>query len=116
MFDFGLLLEVAPRRSDQLVAVSRFPSADFDLAFVVPDDVSAEAVEITLEEAGGPLLEKGWLFDVFRGGDLSGSERSLAFRLRFCAPDRTLTDDEVSALRSSCISAVETGHRARLRS
>ncbi len=116
MLDFGLLLEAAPQRSDQLEAVSRFPSTDIDLAFVVPDDVPSEIVESTLEQAGGPLLERIWLFDVFRGGDLSGSERSLAYRLRFCAPDRTLTDDEVSALRSSCITAVETGHRAKLRS
>jgi phenylalanyl-tRNA synthetase beta chain len=116
MVDFGLLLELAPRRSDQLEAVSRFPSTDIDLAFVVPDEVSSEKVEDTLVRAGGPLLEKTWLFDVFRGGDLSGSERSLAYRLRFCAPDRTLTDDEVSELRSGCISAVETEHGARLRS
>jgi phenylalanyl-tRNA synthetase beta chain len=116
MLDFGLLLEAALKRSDQLEAVSRFPSTDIDLAFVVPDDVPSEIVESTLEQAGGPLLERIWLFDVFRGGDLSGSERSLAYRLRFCAPDRTLTDDEVSALRSSCITAVETGHGAKLRS
>jgi phenylalanyl-tRNA synthetase beta chain len=41
--------------------------------------------------------------------------RSLAFRLRFCAQDRTLTDEEIGGLRSACIQAVEQGHHAALR-
>ena len=47
--------------------MSRYPSTDGDLAFVVPDEVPADAVEETLRASGGPLLEKVWLFDVFRG-------------------------------------------------
>ena len=51
--------------------------------------------EATLASAGGELLESVQLFDVYRGescGD--GRARSLAYRLRFCALDRTLTDEE----------------------
>ncbi len=96
--------------------MSRFPSTDVDLAFVVPDDVPAQAVEETLRASGGPLLERVWLFDVFRGAGSSEGERSLAYRLRFCAPDRTLTDEEVAELRSVCIAATEKQHGARIRS
>jgi phenylalanyl-tRNA synthetase beta subunit len=53
---------------------------------------------------------------VFRGAGLRNDERSLAYRLRFCAPDRTLTDEEVAELRSVCIAATEKEHRARIRS
>jgi len=114
--DLGLLLDVAPHRSDQMQAVSRYPSTDFDLAFLVPDDVPADRVERTLRSAGGALLERVWLFDVFRGPDLPVGERSLAYRLRFCAPDRTLTDVEVAELRSACIKEVESVHGAKIRS
>lgn len=113
-FDVGLVLEAAPRRSTLMEPVSRFPSADIDLAFLVPDTASASDVGKTIGAAGGQLLERVWLFDVFRGEGMS-EERSLAFRLRFCALDRTLTDGDVAALRSACIAAVEEAHGARLR-
>ena len=47
---------------------------------------------------------------------MSEGSRSLAYRLRFCALDRTLTDGEVAELRSQCISAVESQYQATLRS
>jgi phenylalanyl-tRNA synthetase beta chain len=56
------------------------------------------------------------LFDVFRSDALGTGKVSLAFALRFRAPDRTLTDDEVSALRRHCIDAVRAAHGAELRS
>jgi phenylalanyl-tRNA synthetase beta chain len=113
--DFGQLLALAPRRSINVLPVSRYPSADIDLAFVVPDQVPAVAVERTLQTSGGPLLEKVWLFDVFRGTGIPPGERSLAYRLRFNAADRTLTDEEVAQLRTQCIASVEreTGGRIR---
>ena len=55
----------------------------------------AEALRI----AGGDLLESVHLFDVYRGTGIDEGARSLAYRLRFCADDRTLTDDEVGGLR-----------------
>jgi len=103
------------RRPLESRAVSRFPSSDIDLAFVVPDEVPAARVGATLAEAGGELLESVQLFDVYRGESLGADVRSLAYRLRFCAPDRTLTDEEIGGLRSACISAAEQGHRATLR-
>jgi phenylalanyl-tRNA synthetase beta chain len=95
--------------------VSRFPSSDVDLAFVVADSVAAGAVARTLQAAGGDLLESLDLFDVYRGPGLSEGTRSLAYRLRFCALDRTLTDADIGGLRTGCIEAVERAHGAALR-
>ncbi len=95
--------------------MSRFPSSDVDLAFAVPDEVPAGSVLATLEQTGGPLLEWLRLFDVFRGPGLPAAQRSLAFRLRFSAPDHTLTDAERAELRRRCIEAVEAAHGASLR-
>ena len=106
---------VAPRNPLESAPVSRFPSSDIDLAFVVPEEVPAGMVEATLASAGGELLESVQLFDVYRGESLGAGTRSLAYRLRFCALDRTLTDGEIGDLRAACIGAVEGAHRSTLR-
>ena len=95
--------------------ISRFPSSDVDLAFVVGDEVAATAVSRTLSKAGGPLLRSVKLFDVYRGERLGDGVRSLAFGLRFQADDRTLTDAEVAEARQKCIDAVVKHHGAELR-
>lgn len=95
--------------------VSRFPSADVDLAFVVHNDVPVHAIEATLRSSVGEMLAHVELFDVFRGGSLGEQQRSLAFALRFQAPDRTLTDTDVGTLRQHAIDAVVAAHDATLR-
>ena len=86
--DLGILLdeEQVPRRRTIGGAVSRFPSSDIDLAFVVEDRHPADAVADALRTAGGELLESVHLFDVYRGTGIDDGARSLAYRLRFCAP------------------------------
>jgi phenylalanyl-tRNA synthetase beta chain len=115
--DIGALLnrDLVPRRPEEARPISRFPSSDIDLAFVVADSVPAGAVERTLRRSGGELLESVELFDVYRGASVPEGSRSLAFRLRFCALDHTVTDEEVGELRTQCIGAVEREHQARLR-
>jgi phenylalanyl-tRNA synthetase beta chain len=109
--DLGLLA-TAPRRPAEASPVSRFPSSDVDLALAVSDEVPAGEVEQVLKSAGGPLLESVVLFDVW---PMDGGRRSLAFRLRFCADDRTLTDEEVGELRQGCIEAAQSSVGAVLR-
>ncbi len=105
----------APKRSRIARAASKFPSNDVDLAFAVEDTVPASVVEAVLSRAGGELLESVQLFDVFRGGSLGDGQRSLAYRLRFCALERTMSDAEVGELRAACISAVQRALPAKLR-
>ena len=102
----------APRTSRP---VSRFPASTIDLAFVVGADVPADELRRTLRDAGGEVLEDVRLFDLFRSDALGVDRVSLAFAMRFRAPDRTLTDDEVGALRQGCIDAVVKAHGAELR-
>jgi len=111
--DLGALL-AAPRRPETYDPVSRFPSADIDLAFLVEEGVPAADVERTLAAAAGNVLERLELFDVFRGAQIEGA-RSLAWRLRFSSVDHTLTEDELTAVRLRCIDAVTASHPARLR-
>ncbi len=110
--DLGALYG-APRRSDAYRQISRFPSSDIDLAFVVPGDVSAIDVERTL--AADPLVWSVRLFDVYRGTGIEHNSRSLAFAIRLQSVERTLTDAEVAEVRTTLIAAVESAHRATLR-
>jgi len=114
--DLGVLLGDLPRRSPLAPVVSRFPTTDVDLAFVVRDEVPAGDLETTLRDAAGDLLESLTLFDVYRGEGLARGSRSLAYRLRLCSVDRTLTDGDVAEVRGRCIIAAERAHGAGLRS
>lgn len=86
--------------------VSRFPSSDFDLSFVVANEIPAAAIHRALRQAAGGSLEVVKLFDTYRGADIERESRSLTFRLRLRAADHTLTDDEVATIRKKCIDVV----------
>ena len=95
---------------------SRYPSSDIDLAFEVDEEVSSNDVKKCLQEQAGVLLVDIRLFDIFRGGPVSEGRRSLAFKLRLQAEDRTLTAAEVAKVHGECIEAVEKKFSAKLRS
>ncbi|MCK7637787.1 phenylalanine--tRNA ligase subunit beta [Corynebacterium sp. P7202] len=96
--------------------LSPFPALMQDIALVVDEEVPAEAVRRTLLSAAGDLVEAVDLFDVYRSESLGENRKSLAFALRFRAPDRTLTDDECSAARLAAAEAAAQRHGARIRS
>ncbi len=85
---------------------SRFPSSDLDLAFITPESVTAEKVDKAIKQAAGALLVDLALFDVYRGAGVPEGSRSLAYRLRFQALDRTLGEGELTELRTKVISGV----------
>lgn len=75
-------------------SLSRFPAANRDLALVVPDNVPASQIRHLIERVR--LVERAELFDVYAGENVPDGTRSLAFRIRFRAADRTLTNDDVN--------------------
>lgn len=83
--------------------LSSFPVAKEDVALVVDDSVAAADVQTALREGAGELLESIRLFDVFTGDQVGEGRKSLAFALRFRAPDRTLTEEETSAARDAAV-------------
>lgn len=95
--------------------LSPFPAVHQDVALVVSNDVPAADVEATLAEGAGELLESIRIFDVYRSEQLGDDKRSLAFALRFRAPDRTLKEEEASDAREAAIELAEQRHGAVLR-
>jgi phenylalanyl-tRNA synthetase beta chain len=83
--------------------LSTFPVATQDVAVVVDASVPAADVEAALRDGAGDLLESLRLFDVYRGAQVGEGRASLAYSLRFRAPDRTLTADEVTAAREAAV-------------
>lgn len=112
--DLGRLLR-APHGPSSMVPISRYPSSDVDLSFEVDDSTPAGDVLRTLQTAGVDVLTGVALFDVYRGESVGAGRRSLTFRARLQAPDRTLTDAELAAARQALITAVASAHPATLR-
>ena len=83
--------------------VSRQPSSDLDLAFALADDVPAERLEKAIRQGAGGLLVDVDLFDVYRGAGVGEGRRSLAYRLRLQAPDRSLTDADIAEVRRAAV-------------
>jgi phenylalanyl-tRNA synthetase beta chain len=77
---------------------SLYPSSDLDLAFRLDESVPAEKLEKAIRQGAGKLLVAVELFDVYRGAALPPGSRSLAYRLRLQAPDRTLTDADTAGV------------------
>jgi phenylalanyl-tRNA synthetase beta chain len=108
------LLETSTFGEEAYVDFTPFPPVDRDLAVLVSDEVSAASVVGAVESAGGELLTGVGVFDVYSGEGVGEGEKSLALRLRFRAPDRTLSDEEIEPLWQKIVAAVgEMGGRLR---
>ncbi len=99
----------------QAPALSSYPMAVQDVALIVPESLPAADVERALSAgaagAGDVQLESLNLFDVYTGDQIGEGRKSLAYTLRFRAPDRTLTAEEVNAARDAAVAeaARQTG-------
>jgi phenylalanyl-tRNA synthetase beta chain len=83
------------------------PPAVFDLALLVPDGTTAQAVERVVRAASGEMLERLELFDEYRGAGVPAGQRSLAWRLTFRHPERTLRDKEIEGRRGRLLRSLE---------
>jgi len=103
--DLGLVLE-SPHGEHRYSHISRYPSSDLDLAFEVDDSLPASGIDRAIRDSAGPLLVDLSLFDVFRGSPVPEGWRSLAYRLRLQATDRTLTDSDIGGVQRTVVEAL----------
>ena len=99
--DVDALLAARPAGPTSYRDVTSFPGVLQDIAVVVDEGVAAAAVQAAVERGAGNLLAAVRIFDVYRGDQVGGGRKSLALRLEFRSPDRTLTDGDVAELRES---------------
>ena len=117
--DLDLEVLLAAGRVDErfrVAAVPEYPPVKEDLAVIVDQAVPAVSVQAAIAAAGRPLLAGATLFDVYRSAQLGAGKKSLAYRLTYQAPDRTLTDASVAKLRAKIIKALQDQLGATLRS
>jgi phenylalanyl-tRNA synthetase beta chain len=100
-FEIGLgeLAAAASLGREQYEDVTSYPAVQQDLAVIVDEEVPAADVHAAVLSGGGELLRSAQVFDLYRGEQAGEGRKSLALRLTFRAPDRTLTDEEVAELR-----------------
>jgi phenylalanyl-tRNA synthetase beta chain len=83
------------------------PAAIEDLALLLPDAVSAAQVDGVLRASGGELLESVEVFDEYRGEHVPAGYRSVAWRLTFRDPVRTLRVKEIEGRRQKILRSLE---------
>ncbi|HET7586111.1 MAG TPA: phenylalanine--tRNA ligase subunit beta [Gemmatimonadaceae bacterium] len=83
------------------------PASEVDLALLVPHGVNAADVERVIRRESGAILERLSLFDEYRGEHVPSGQRSLAWRLTFRDPVRTLRDREIAGRRERLLRALE---------
>ncbi|MBA2459774.1 MAG: phenylalanine--tRNA ligase subunit beta [Gemmatimonadales bacterium] len=115
LFGFELLLDPSPRQAPRFTPLPTTPAVDRVLALLLPEGVQVGAVESLLRRVGGALLERVTIESDYRGPELPPGTRSVAVRVTFRAPDRTLRDAEVDAAEARLLAALleEQGVRRR---
>jgi len=112
--DLDELLSALPAEVRYEDVVS-YPPVREDLAFAVPEAVSAGELIDAAHEAAGPELREFRPFDVYRGAQVGEGRKSIAFAVTFQSAERTLTDEDAAALRERIISALADRFEAELR-
>ena len=95
--------------------VITYPAVKQDLAFAVDEDILAGDLVSAAREAAGPELHRMTPFDVYRGEQVGEGRKSIAFRVEFRSPERTLTDEEAAQVRERVVAALREKFGAELR-
>jgi phenylalanyl-tRNA synthetase beta chain len=93
----------------------KFPSVYRDLSIVVDEGLEAEQLREVILNLQQPFLEEINLFDVYRGAPIIKGKKSISYRIRYQAHDRTLTDEEVNQYHEKMISHLREVFKAELR-
>ncbi|WP_077603219.1 phenylalanine--tRNA ligase subunit beta [Oceanobacillus sojae] len=104
--------QLAPSFTD----IPRYPSVTRDIAFILDNDVPAGDVQAVIMEIGVPLVKEVSIFDVYQGEHMEEGKKSVAYRLLYQDPSRTLKDDEVDASYQEIIEKVNNQFGSYVRS
>ena len=96
-------------------AVSRYPAIRRDLAIIVDEQVTSDAVLASVREAAPEELRDAFVFDVYRGKGIDSGRKSLALGLILQGLSRTLTDSEIDDASNDVLAHLRSTHGATLR-
>jgi phenylalanyl-tRNA synthetase beta chain len=114
--EFNLDLLISRRNpAKSFKPLPQYPSSRRDVAMLVPETVTHDAVLQTVKQAKAPNLETVELFDVFRGQGIPEGRKSLAYAFTYRAADKTLVDADVNSAHTKVLDALKTQLQAELR-
>jgi phenylalanyl-tRNA synthetase beta chain len=106
LFGFELSFDATPRPAVRFASLPSTPSSERVLALLLRPGISVEQVTVLLRRVGAPLLESVSIESDYRSPELPAGVRSVAFRLAFRAPDRTLRDSEIDGIERNLLAAL----------
>lgn len=112
--NFGELLN-ADRIEVRYQPLPKFPTSSRDLALLIDTSVSLAAIEQAVNELAIPEQIGFRLFDLYAGKELPAGKHSIALSLRYRAADRTLTDEEVTAMHDRIVQKLKQEFSAEVR-
>lgn len=113
--DFELLSGLSAQVVHKYKELSRYPFVERDLAILVDVSRTASEIEAAIHESGAKDIERVSVFDLFCGKGIPDGKKSIALTIRFASPERTLTDDEISAAHTKVVAFLEGKIGAKLR-
>ena len=113
--EFEKLAELSVVVAPKFCELSRFPSADRDLALLLSERIPSVEVKKAIQDSGVDLVESVKIFDVYRGKGVPDGRKSLGVKLRFARSDSTLTDDEVNVALAKIVEGLQAKLGASLR-
>lgn len=112
--NLDLLFEYA-KTDKKYKALPKFPAVTRDIALLVNDEVLVQEIEETIRRAGGNLVEKVELFDIYKGAQIPEGKKSIAYAIAYRDEKKTLTDNDVNKVHDKILRSLEHKLGATLR-
>ncbi|MBI5569490.1 MAG: phenylalanine--tRNA ligase subunit beta [Desulfomonile tiedjei] len=115
---FEILLEplfIRSRKETVFRPIPRYPYIERDLSIIVEEKCSGEKIKQLISRLGHDIIASVVLFDIYRGESIPEGYQSVAFRIRYQSEERTLTDEEVQAIHSRVVTALQAELGAMMR-
>ncbi len=109
------VLERNRSKKKQFKALPKFPVVTRDIAIVVDDVLEIEKIESEIKSAGGKILTKLQLFDIYTGDQISQGKKSCAYGLELMAEDHTMTQDEIDKVMQKIIDRIQNNLNGTIR-
>ena len=113
--DFGKIIHYCGRKEKWAKPLPKFPSVSRDSALIVDEDIACQTIVDAIISAKVKYLQEIKVFDCFQGDQIPCGKKSLAFRMMFQSPDRSLTDEEVNGFFEKILSHLKNKMEIELR-
>ena len=104
------------REEKQVQDIPRYPHVERDLALILSHTIESEELIATIRSSGGKYFKSAYVFDTYSGKQIESGKKSIAFRLIFQSPEKTLVDEEINQSVDNVLKSLKTQFNAELRS